>query len=206
VITSIDELAAFTRTLADKLPELRDSIVLQQPGYPQDALDFLSSELPGIPQSYLSVVKSFRLDGIAIGYFQLSPQSFDGNNLIEKLIACNKSGANPFAERHQQHGVYQVASWEADPICVVYKDGPYKKGQIVKYSVENPTARPIVLADTFEQFLVLAGNLDAIRDSYSESDDSSVGLSEFRMCLAQLASQNKEIIPAWEAIASIVLL
>jgi hypothetical protein len=135
VITSLDDLVAFTRSLGDALPELRDRIVLHRPGCSSEAIIVLAETLPGIPESYLSIVRSLRLDGIAIGYFQLSPSAFCGRDLTEKLISCNDPDQNPLVEIHWKNGVYQVASWEADPIAVAHTNSSFKVGQVVKYNI-----------------------------------------------------------------------
>lgn len=205
MIANIQELAEFTRRLGDKIPHLRDGIALKQPGYSQEAINGTAAKFPEMPESYWSLVRTLKLDGVAIGFFQLSPQAYEGVNLLEKLSRCNTS-TNPFHNTNQHYGLYQVASWEADPICVAFRDGPFKKGQIVKYNVGNPNALPDVLADSFEQFLLLAGNLDAVRDAYSEADNPSQGLNEFKGCFEKLlpASQ-QQTIKVWEAIAGVVL-
>jgi hypothetical protein len=204
MIASLDELIAFTRRLGDALPELRESIVIYQPGCSPGAVNALARKLPGMPESYLSVIKAVRLDGIAIGYFQLSP-SFEGRDLTEKVVSCNDLTHNPLIERHRKYGVYQVASWEADPIGVVYADGMFKAGQVVKYNIGNPGEKPVVLANGFDQFLLLAGNLDAIRDKHTDTDDPVQAMNEFRGAAKKLLPSDSDMASAWESIAKVVL-
>lgn len=206
MIASLDELVAYTQTLGEALPELREAIVLRRPGCSQAAASLLAQRLPGIPHSYLTVARVINIDGVSIGYFQLSPSAYGGRDIAEKVIACNESAMNPLMKRHQKFGVYQVASWEADPICVAHAHGLFEMGQVVKYNIGNPTSEPIVLAEDFEQLLLLAGNLDSIRNKHSEIDDPTQALNEFKMCFTNiLPTATSGMAYIWEAIAKVVL-
>ena len=204
MIRTLDDLIAYTQQLADNLPELRDSIVIKRPGCSPDAIVRLKAALAGIPQSYLDVVSAIDLNGIAIGYFQLSPGS--GKDFVDKLVRCNTATANPAADRFHSDGVYQVASWEADPIGVAYHAGPFGVGQVVKYNVANPKQKPNLLADNFEHFLLLAVNLDAIRDKYADSDDPSQAIAEFQRCRDEILSgADSQIASSWGLLSEVVL-
>jgi hypothetical protein len=207
MIANIDELISYTQKLGDALPELRDSIVLQKPGCSAKITDNLKRVLPGIPESYVTVIKEVELNGVAIGYFHLSPSPYSGHNVAEKVISCNDSAQNPLVGTHRKHGLYQVGSWEADPICVAFENGSFLMGQIVKYNIANPVEMPVVLAEDFVTFLLLAGNLDAIRDKYSEATNTTESLNEFKQCVGHFLTTNGGNTPAlWETIARIVLL
>lgn len=206
VIRNLEELVAFSERVGDALPELRKSIVIGRPGCSLEAVNTLLKKLPGMPDSYLSAIKAIRLEGIAVGYFRLSPSAFAGRDLTEKVISCNNPSQNPLVERHRMYGVYQVASWEADPIGVVHADRMFKVGQVVKYNIGNPEELPVVLANAFDQFLLLAGNLDAIRDKHSETDGPTQAMKEFREVLRNLfASEICNMHSTWESIAKVVL-
>jgi hypothetical protein len=206
MITSLDELVAFTRRLGAALPELRKRRVINRPGCSLEAVSALAEKLPGVPDSYLSVIKAIRLDGVVIGYFQLSPSAFEGRDLTEKVISCNDPVQNPLVEGHRIYRVYEVASWEADPIGVVHTDGVFKVGQVVKYNIGNPGERPVVLANDFEQFLLLASNLDAVRDKYSHTNDRVQAMHEFREVVSKLLSSDMgKMASVWESIARVVL-
>lgn len=205
MIASLDELIAFSRRLGEALPELRESIVIGRPGCSPEAVNALAKKLPGLPESYLSVIKTVRLDGIAIGYFQLSPSAFEGRDLTEKVVSANDPAHNPLAERHRKYGVYQVASWEADPIGVVHANGMFKVGQVVKYNIGNPGEKPVVLANGFDQFLLLAGSLDAIRDKHADTDDPVQAMKEFSDAAKRLLPSDSDMASAWESIARVVL-
>ena len=201
MIRNLDDLIGYTRKLGDKLPALRDSIVLERPGCTLEVANEIGEALPGIPESYLDVAKAIRLVGIAIGYFQLAPNSYNGTDLLEKLVDCNSTTA--MRSRFDDDGVFQVASWEADPIAVVHRSGRHAVGEVLKYNAGNPEQDAAALANSFEQFLLLAGNLDAVRDKYADVDDPSEGIPEFEACLGEIASGRD--VSAWKIIAEVVL-
>jgi len=201
MITTLDALIAFTQRRA----ELPYRVALAQPGCAAEAMTQLAKRLPRMPNSYLSVIRAIALDHVAIGYFWLSPEAFPGHDLAERLIACNDPARNPLVDIFCRHGVYQVASWEADPIGVVYSEGLFKAGQTVLYNSGNFEETPEVIGKTFDQFLLLVGNLYAVRDTYGKTG-SSQAFTAFEACLNQLVSpEHDNIRRAWNRIAEEVL-
>ena len=76
----------------------------------------------------------------------------------------------------------KLRRWRLTRYAWQHADGHFKVGQVVKYSDVLPAAPPVVLADSFEQLLLIAGNLQEIRDKR----ETSRALSEFRAYLAPL--------------------
>lgn len=203
MLATVNDLIAYSHRLANDLPGLRDSIVVDRPGCSQVEIAALVAALPDLPESYTSVATAVKLDGVAIGYFQLSP-GVHGDGLAGKLIACNEPSITPMARRYRNHGVYQVASWEADSIAVAHASTTFNIGQIVKYNAGNPVVRPTVLADSFEQFLLMAGTLDEIRDKHG--DNPPEAMSEFNTYLAPIVTGRKDDMAwTWKTIAEVVL-
>ena len=203
MIRDLDDLVAYTDQAANALPDLAAEIRIVRPGYPPDVIVALSQALPGLPKSYLAVVESIAIDGIAIGYFQLTPSSSRAASITDKLRSFNDPTVTPMAEQYKHHGVYQVAAWEADPICVAHADGAFRIGQVVKYSAGVPRTRPVVLADSFEQFLLIAANLDEIR---ANVNDPTRALGDFRTYLAPMTvGRRDDMESAWMQIANVVL-
>lgn len=200
MISNLDDLIAFTNQLGQELPALRDSIVIEQPGCTQDEIDKVAESLPGIPESYLAIAKQVRLLGIAIGYFQLTPNSYQGLSLCEKLLDCNLNSG--MRNRFERDCVYQIGSWEADPIAIAYQSGQYERGQVLKYNAGNPEEDATVLADSYDHFLLLAGNLDCVRDKFADADYPAEGMPEFEQCVARIAPGREEV---WMSIAEVVL-
>ncbi|RCS43247.1 hypothetical protein DTL42_19005 [Bremerella cremea] len=201
MITSLDELVAYSESQAEELPALKDRILLKRPGSEKEEADRLTVLLPQLPSSYVSVAEEIDLLGVSIGFFELSPTSTPGVSLSEKLLRCNKdAGMRSIFERD---GVYQIGSWDADPVAVAITSGSFQHGQVVKYSVGNPALTPESLADSFEQFLCIAGSLDEIRAKYADEDDPSEGIGDFEDGFEEVAPPN--YLAAWRKIAEVVL-
>lgn len=202
MISSIDELVAFTQRRAASVPH---RIGITRPGSSIEAVARVAKQLPGIPTSYLSVIRELALDRVAIGYFWLSPEGFPGRDLTERVIACNDPSQNPLEGLFRRQRVYQVASWEADPIAVVHAEGLFKVGQTVLYNSGNFEDTPEVIGNAFEDFLLLVGNLYAIRDKYGKTGGSQA-MMEFEACLSHLVHQHQESIArTWKRVAEEVL-
>jgi hypothetical protein len=171
------------------VPLIAKRVHIRRPGCPPDVISALRGTFPGLPESYLSVAESLAIDGISIGYFNLTPSLSRDKSLPEQLRAFNDPTIRPMAEPFVQHGVYGVASLESDPVCVAHADGTFKVGQVVKYSDVMPGAPPVVLADSFEQLLLIAGNLQEIR---GKREEPAQALREFREYLTPLVAGRQD--------------
>ncbi len=86
---------------------------------------------------------------------------------------------------------------------MAHSDGAFKVGQVVKYNDGMPDAVPLVLADNFEQLLLIAGNLQEISGEYNEPTRA---ISEFRAYLTPIVADRQDDLElAWTQIASVVL-
>jgi len=203
MIADMNALLDYTRKRGEKRPALKDRIVLERPGCSAIEAALIMVKLPSMPNCYIDIVRDVHLDGKSIGYFQLSPGS--GNQLVDKLVQCNSESVTPMAKRFKVDGVYGVASWEADPIGIVFKPIPFTVGQVVRYNSGNPQKNAAVLANDFLQFLLIAGNLDAIRDKYVDVNDVNAATKEFNECLRLLnISCHPGMLSEWTAIAHVV--
>jgi len=199
MISNLDDLIAFTNRLGEKLPARRKRIVIERPGCSQDEIDNIAEAFPNIPESYLAIAKQVRLVGISIGAFALAPNAPIGLGLCEQLLDSNSTAG----DRHFEDDCgYLVAFWEGDPIAVVYQSGQYERGQVLKYDTGNPMDEAEVLGDSYEQFLLLAGNLNFVRDKFADADDPAEGMPEFEQCVAKFAPDREE---GWMSIAEVVL-
>jgi hypothetical protein len=79
----------------------------------------------------------------------------------------------------------------------------FQVGTVVKYNVGNPAVPPVVVADSFLQFLLIAGNLQEISSKY---DDPGQALPEFKEYLAPLvAGRQDQMESTWMEIAHVAL-
>jgi hypothetical protein len=202
MIRTLDELVAFTERLAAEDPELADVLRIERPGCSPEEVEELKSMVPGIPDSYLQVVQAIRVNGASIGYFQLSPSASRTASLAAKVRTYSDPAVSGMARHARRVGAYLVAYWEADPIGVVHSPGTYRPGQVVLFSPGKP---PAVIAESFEQFLLIAGNLDESR-ALIGVHGSGASKDAFLSSLASLVDrQQTELRPMWEKIADVVL-
>jgi len=206
MIHNLDELMAYADQKAEALPELAAETRIVRPGYPPHTIAALREACPGLPDSYLDVVKCLALDGISIGYFQLTLSASRSTNKADALRSFNNPTVTPMAAQYGHHGVYQIAAWDSDPICVAHSEGPFRIGQILKYSTAAPRDEPAVLADSFAQFLLIAANLDEIRGRYADIEEPARALEDFREYLAPITKgRQDEMEWAWMRLAGVVL-
>jgi hypothetical protein len=202
MIDSLDALIQYTERVAQASPLIARRVQITRPGCEPDTIAVLRKAFPGLPDSYTSVLESIAIDGISIGYFNLTPGRSRAS-LVDELRAHNDPTITPMAEVYRQCGVYQVASFEADPICVAHREGPFEIGQIVKYDDVLPTKMPVVLADSFEQLLLIAGNLQEIRGNHKEP---SQAIREFGRYLAPMVAGRQDgVEAAWMQVADVTL-
>jgi len=142
--------------------------------------------------------------GVSIGYFRLWPRTTKAFDLVECIVQINTSERNPFLPALREKGLCEVAAWEAEPICVATKKSAYLEGTVVKISRAQASVKGVFLANNFETFLLIAGNLDSIRDKHSNTGDTISALAEFERCLDYFAL-SPEGISAWKSISEVVL-
>ena len=204
MITNLASLKNHTCRMGEKFRALRDEIVLKSPGLSQSDCTRLIDVLPNLPESYLKCVQMVSVRGVSIGYFRLWPRAAKADDLVESLVKVNSPGKNPLWGFEQEKGLYEVAAWEAEPVCVAIKNSPYEEGSVLKISISQQTPKEFLLANTFETLLLVAANLDAIRDKHSKSEDSASANAEFELCLHHFALP-AVAVAAWKGISAIVL-
>ena len=204
MINDLNALTEYTINRGEKTPRLKGQIVLSSPGCDQDSIAKIKNALPNMAESYLSCAQAFNLNGICLGFFQLSPPGSKKLNFVERLVQINTPEKNPFWIFMSENGLYEVATWEAEPICVATNKSSHKEGSVLKISIAQPSPKEDLLAPNFETFLLIAGNLDAIRDEYSRTENIVEARAEFELCLTHYELPN-EALTAWKNISSVVL-
>jgi hypothetical protein len=162
MLNSLTELEAWTRKLGEQVPALAHEIVLSDGGLSSDDLKSVEKALNvRLPESYGRVACAKGLYGVSIGYFGLWPTFDSGEDLRRSLIRANTEGACA--------DLVWVARQEANPICI-RTAGNADEGAVFRIDrMSSPEPRCDRIADSFEQFLLLAGNLQLLTTEPVES-------------------------------------
>lgn len=200
MLRDIADLVAFTIRLSKELPEADEEVILKTPGCSDDEIRRILRLFPQMPSSYLDAARKVWLPGTTIGYFELAPSSYESGGLAEKLLTCSQ--VSGLRDRIRSDNSFQVGSWEADPIAVVGRTEKSKSGQVIKYKIGNPQEKTLLLSDTYEEFLLHAGNLDFVRATFADTNNSEDAILTFDRYLAAITPAKRD---AWRRIAEVVL-
>lgn len=149
--------------------------MMTSPGCSKEEIEKLKKALPGIPESYTKLLETFNLNGIDVGYFGASPFSFNPEGMVANLIEGNEEGVM-FGDYAQQYHLYSIASYSDIGVFVATASSPYKEGEIIAIDgsiyadKDNPEQWIEGLAKDFEQFLLVAGNLNQVHREIKRND------------------------------------
>jgi hypothetical protein len=171
MITTLEQAAAFLKRWSGEMPGEPTWSQLTPPGIGEIECTQIKNALPGIPESYLRVARSYVLAGVSLPFaFELSPIGSKGESLPEMLCAGNGPGMGVY-NRLVKLGLIHVAGWEADYICCYPDTNPDKAGMVCcisDYSVSDPW----LLAPDFESFILLVCNLGEVCKAGQPSQES----------------------------------
>ena len=129
-----------------------------------------------LPSSYLNVVENLDINGKIIDYFSISPSAKLQDNFVDKII---KNYEDPFFPKEfmNKHNMYQIGSYNTDLVCITNETDQYQEGEILfvleGHDIYNPQDDQIKrLAKDYEQFLILAGNLNQVGMEIKEDDSN----------------------------------
>ncbi len=201
MITTLAELEAYTKQIGARFPDEAANTILSGPGIMPKERESLLKRIPGLPDSYLQCAERFNLHGIRSGYFAFWPEAFDAGNMVGSLTKAS-SEVNPYWVMFGAINVLQVASWEADPIVVALKDSSEPDGSVLKFSEGNPKAPAVNLAQSFEMFLLLVGNLDQV----ANEAEGQRAVDVFQQRFEFLVPTPNNYWQGWHNIAQVVFL
>ncbi len=178
MISNILELQKFASEGAKQFDDhtFRERHIINSPGCSDSEIKALQEYIPSLAKSYLEVIKKYDMNGIELGYFTLSPSSAKRESLVDKLIQINEDPFFP-QEFMKRHKMYQIGSNNTDLVCVTSGTDNFLKGEIL-YIVEgqdiyNPEDDQIYrLAKDFEQFLIIAANLNQLHQQIAEDESN----------------------------------
>jgi hypothetical protein len=184
MISNLDELIKYSENVAAKFPVIASEIRLCSPGYSDDLLAEVGNEVPYLPDSYFSVVKKIQIVGVSIGQLNLWPVPYGKKDFVASLVEANTSSDNPYLQFYKENSLVEVARLEANIVCLGRK-GAQISDQVYLVDIcsgPNPVLQK--LANSYEQLLIVAGNLHDISMTYE--DDEDAGVSKFQSRLTQL--------------------
>ena len=154
-----------------------------RPGISEVQFNHLNEILPELPESYTECLKRYNVLGVTVGYFSLSPISWDSDSIVDSLIKA-QSVEESFLPRAilDPLDLYWIGYNEGNTIYVAGKNSPsYLEGEIVVIFEYNLDAEGKIcenyrlpLAKDFEQFLVIAGNLNEVHRLNAEPEISKI--------------------------------
>lgn len=152
---------------------------IYKPGISDTQFTHLNEILPELPESYTKCLKKYNIFDITLGYFDLTPVSGGSANIVESLIRA-QSVEESFLPRAMLDplDLYWIGYNEGNTVYVAGKNSPsYLEGEIVFIfecilDAEGKLCENYqsLLAKDFEQFLIIAGNLNEVHRLDYESD------------------------------------
>lgn len=178
MINSVLELQSIflSKGALESDPIFRRPYMMDSPGCSEEKINILLEKIPELPKSYLGLVSLYSLNGVIVDNFELSPQSFRNKDIVEGLIQAYEDPFFP-KEFMEKHKMYQIGSYNIAKLCVTSGSSQFKEGEILfieeGYDINNPQNSQIHrLAKDFEQFLIVAGNLDQIHSDNNEDNSN----------------------------------
>ncbi|MBX8489048.1 SMI1/KNR4 family protein [Pseudomonas cichorii] len=197
MINDLCELVAYSERVAQKFPSIAAEIKLCEPGVSDSDLATLVKSVPSLPDGYLNVIKQIKVFGVSIGRLTLWPVPFDRSDLVVSLLEANSSSSNPWLGFYDSNNVVEVARIESNIICLGRKPGEHEG---VAYFFDVSSGPDVVLkkvANSFEQLLVIAGNMHDVVLNFEDDEDN--GRKEFLSRLRKLGV-GKDLFIVWSAL------
>jgi len=190
MIKTIDDAIEFYAGREQQFSSFGASVLKRRPSALNE-LTQVAKDL-GLPQDYVNSTNHLILEGVTLGFFELSPG--DTSDICASLLMLNGQSRNPVLPSTLIH----VAAFEADVIAVT--KGSLGHGDSTVYFVDittSPEVQVKPLAQSFDDFIVLASALDqAILEG---SDDPE-------RVIADLATKQPEgSVETWKIIASMMV-
>lgn len=182
MITTLEQASIFLVRYSEDLPGTPSEWQLISPGIDEQECMQICEQIPGIPESYLSVARRYNLAGLKLPcMFKASPIASTGKNLLEMLLDGNGASMGIY-HRLVKLDLIHIAGWEADYICCYPNHNASRAGGICLIS-DYFGVDPVLLAPSFEVFILLVCNLQVALDSEAEST------AGFRPIVTELAGE-----------------
>lgn len=177
MINNVEELRLHLLEKADLFEDIvfKKRFIMDKPGCSKERIIFLKNKISNIPRCYLHIINSHNINGIDVGGFNISPYGNGNKDTVEGLLEAYEDPFFP-KEFMQKHKMYQIGFYNTDILCVTEGTEKFSEGEILYidegYDIYNPEDEQIhPLAKDFEQFLIIAGNLDELHTEKQGDDD-----------------------------------
>jgi hypothetical protein len=200
MIKTLQDLHLFSKTQAADERLIGDEILIPSPGLSAEEVARVRAELPGLPDSYLSVVKELDLESDQIE-FQLSPCSHGKRrgDMVRCLLGRN-SEENYFFPLLTENKLYEVGDYEGDPVCVSGRDAAHP-GEVIRVDHEVQTLHR--MANNFEQLVIGLGRL---WEHYGDSGPrGQEGVDVFLTSIKQDFGLDDEQLQEWTWVSEMML-
>ena len=184
MINDLDGLIKYSEKMATRFSVIASEIKLCSPGCSKNYLSVLREDGQYFPDDYLELLERVQVLGVSIGQLNLWPVPYGRRELSSVLIEANKSPENPWLKFYDDNEIVEVARWEANIICLGRK-GSSDRGKVYFLDISSGlklSLRP--MADSFEQLMILAGNMHEVSMDYEAEPES--GVQEFSLRLVTL--------------------
>lgn len=179
MIKNLEDIWLHNLKVADLLGGYEKNLDLIVKSTSKEEIKSIEFYLKELPTSYTSILLMYDLNGKVIENFSISPGSYNEKGIVKNI---RKSSENSiFGDIGKRLDLYFVGTNENFGIFVSNKNPFYKEGEILLideelYSFPDMTNKYIhKAARNFEQFLIIAGNLDQIGMEIKEDDSNKEG-------------------------------
>jgi hypothetical protein len=199
MILNLYDLRDYADALAKRVPRIAHRVLIDEPGISADNILHLSALR--LPPIYASCIQRFNLFGVAIGYFSLWPGSIKAGNMINALIHANQEN-HPAVQQARRSGLVLVAQEEANLVCVGQSDSNHPDRVYMLDVMRSSATERQSVAQDFEKFLLLAGNLHEIGHRYS--DNAEEGMVKMVECCVHFGCVEEQMA-FWMSRAKVIL-
>lgn len=160
----------------------------------------LSKKFPTFPNQYKESLLQYNIFDVDVGYFDLTPVSYDVDNIVDSLIMA-QDPEHSFLPRKilDPLDLYWIGNNNNDTVYVAGKNSPYSEDEIIAIhefildAEEKDYDRyKLLLAKNFEQFLIIAGNLNEVHRENIEDGEKRIKEMESRLNLLNVDQKYHE--------------
>ena len=197
MIETLHDLTSYTAALAARVPGIAERVKIESPGLSVEAVSSLSAL--GLPPAYARCLVALDLFGVAVGHFAMWPGSVSAGSMPAALLGVNQ-GDQEHVQEARKGKLLVVAQEEANLVCVGQSDAEVPDTVYLLDVMRSSSVHRYCIADDFEKFLLLAGNLHEIGREFH--DDTVGGIAKMVDCCHHFGCAVGQIV-FWAARATV---